>query len=70
MISIIIPTYNEGDQIEETIRKIHSASQVNISEIIVVDGGSKNQTISIARNCGAVTLLSPKKGRAAQMERR
>lgn len=67
MISIIIPTYNEGDQIEETLRKIHSVSQANIFEIIVVDGGSKDNTISIARDCGAVTILSPKKGRAAQM---
>src|SRR5688500_4367447 len=67
MISIIIPTYNEGDQIEETIREIHSASRANITEVIVVDGGSKDQTIAIARNCGAMTILSPKKGRAAQM---
>jgi rSAM/selenodomain-associated transferase 2 len=67
MISIIIPTYNEDDQIEETIRKIHSASRANITEVIVVDGGSKDQTIAIARNCGAITILSPTKGRAAQM---
>jgi len=69
MISIIIPTYNEGDQIEETIRQIHDANGNEIIEIIVVDGGSQDQTMSIARKCGALTILSKKKGRAAQMNR-
>lgn len=67
MISIIIPTYNEGDQIEETVRKIHAANGANKIETIVVDGGSIDQTMAIAANSGALTILSTKKGRAAQM---
>src|SRR5918993_1638523 len=69
MISIIIPTYNEADQIEETIGKIHSANRHNEIEIIVVDGGSTDDTRLVAARCGAVTILSEKKGRAAQMNK-
>ncbi|MGZ8559235.1 MAG: TIGR04283 family arsenosugar biosynthesis glycosyltransferase [Chitinophagaceae bacterium] len=67
MISIIIPTYNEADQIEQTISRIQVNKGPHPIEIIVVDGGSNDQTISIAEKCGAITLLSEKKGRAAQM---
>jgi len=69
MISIIIPVYNEADQIAETIRKIHAANNQHDIEIIVVDGGSNDQTASIAEKCGAVTIVSQKKGRAAQMNK-
>ena len=67
LISIIIPTYNEADQIAETIRKTLAASSGNPVEIIVVDGGSTDGTLEIASKCGAVTLMSKRKGRAAQM---
>ncbi len=69
MISIIIPTYNEADQIRKTINKIQAYKGTHAIEIIVVDGGSNDQTISIAEQCGAFTLLSEKKGRAAQMNK-
>jgi len=69
MISIIIPTYNEGDQIGETIREIQAGNAKDIIEIIIIDGGSTDQTLSIARNFGATALLSEKKGRAAQMNK-
>ena len=73
MISIIIPTYNEADQISQTIKSILRINKIQANkgqhamEIIVVDGGSNDQTISIAKNCGAIAILSEKKGRAAQM---
>ena len=67
MISIIIPTYNEADQIRKTINKIQANKGTHAVEIIVVDGGSSDQTISIAEKCGAITILSEKKGRAVQM---
>jgi rSAM/selenodomain-associated transferase 2 len=69
MISIIIPTYNEGDQIEATISKVLAANRQQEIEVIVIDGGSKDQTMSTARKCGAIVELSEKKGRAAQMNK-
>ena len=67
MLSIIIPTYNEADQIAETIRKTYAANVQHPIEIIVVDGGSTDDTLKIAAKCNAITILSEKKGRAAQM---
>ena len=69
MISIIIPAYNEADQIDQTIRKIQVAQGKSETEIIVVDGGSSDQTVAIAKKSGAMTIISEKKGRAAQMNR-
>jgi rSAM/selenodomain-associated transferase 2 len=67
MISIIIPTYNEADQIERTISQVHAAKNGHAIEIIVVDGGSVDDTVGIAARCGAITFISNHKGRAAQM---
>jgi rSAM/selenodomain-associated transferase 2 len=69
MFSIIIPTYNEADQIAHTISKIHAANGKHEAEIIVVDGGSTDQTISVAQEYGATVVTSERKGRAAQMNK-
>lgn len=69
MISIIIPTYNEADQIEQTISKIYAAKGEHEIEIVVADGGSTDETVSIAKNGKATILLSEQKGRAAQMNK-
>lgn len=66
-ISIIIPTYNEADTIGNIIAflKIHSKHLLN--EIIISDGGSSDATVAIANSCGVRMVISPQKGRAAQM---
>jgi rSAM/selenodomain-associated transferase 2 len=66
MISIIIPTYNEAAVIANSIAKIRQTSAGISPEIIVVDGGSTDDTIAIAEAEG-VTVVKGPKGRARQM---
>lgn len=61
-ISVIIPTLNEADFIEGTIR---TALAQNPSEIIVSDGDSTDRTVEIARQFCSV--VSSRRGRARQM---
>lgn len=66
-ISIIIPTYNEADGIAKLIQYLQEYGSSYVKEIIVSDGGSMDDTMSIATAAGASAILSPEKGRAAQM---
>jgi rSAM/selenodomain-associated transferase 2 len=67
MISIIIPTFNEADQILTTIGQVNETSADDQFEIIVADGGSTDDTAALAKQGGAIVLNSPRKGRATQM---
>ncbi|MEH2418010.1 TIGR04283 family arsenosugar biosynthesis glycosyltransferase [Nostoc sp.] len=62
-ISIIIPTLNEAGNIKEAI--VTTQESINI-EIIVVDAGSQDGTLEIAKSLG-VTVISSSAGRAVQM---
>ncbi len=48
LISIIIPSYNQGKYIEQTILSILDQDYKNI-ELIIIDGGSKDETVSIIK---------------------
>jgi rSAM/selenodomain-associated transferase 2 len=61
-LSVIIPTFNEA---EHTARAIDSAQDCGAAEVIVVDGGSSDDTPSIAQRQGA-RVLHAARGRAAQ----
>ncbi len=67
MISIIIPTYNEAETIASLINYLKAYSTNETTELIVADAGSTDNTLTIAQKAGAKGVLSPKKGRAAQM---
>ncbi|HVF96541.1 MAG TPA: TIGR04283 family arsenosugar biosynthesis glycosyltransferase [Flavisolibacter sp.] len=66
-ISIIIPTYNEGEGIEKLVKYLRKFSTAAVVDLIVSDGGSEDGTIEKAQQSGATAVLSPRKGRAAQM---
>jgi rSAM/selenodomain-associated transferase 2 len=68
MISIIIPTYNEAKKIGATINNLLNAfDKENINEIIIADGGSNDNTIEIAHNLFAKTIITEGKNRSAQL---
>lgn len=66
-ISIIIPVLNEANRIQSALQAMQSACQNNRSiEIIVVDGGSQDDTVTLAKTAGA-TVITTQTGRAHQM---
>ncbi|MDP5229792.1 MAG: TIGR04283 family arsenosugar biosynthesis glycosyltransferase [Cellulophaga sp.] len=66
-ISIIIPVLNEANCIGELLLYLKENCQLNsVHEIIVVDGGSTDDTTTIASKHGA-TVINSEKGRAKQL---
>ncbi len=63
LISIIIPALNEGKYIGRTLQRVHQATGV---EVIVVDGGSTDDTVRQSTAAGARGLVV-RGGRARQM---
>lgn len=69
-IALIIPVFNEQDALPGLLTTVRS---MGFHEIIVVDGGSQDRTLELARpflaqtSPGGVQLISSARGRAAQM---
>ena len=57
-ISIVIPVYNEADNLEKLLGKIQ-ALKLPQAEIIVVDDGSTDKTAEIALKAGASLVRHP-----------
>ncbi len=62
-ISIVIPTLNEAENLAATLASTESSVDL---EIIVVDGGSSDETLELAQSFG-VRLLTTAAGRARQV---
>jgi hypothetical protein len=65
-VSIIIPVLNEAAAIAQTLATAQQVSNTEIAEIIVVDGGSQDDTVAIAQSLGA-KVITTTPGRAQQM---
>lgn len=65
-ISIIIPTLDEAGSIRATLDALAHFDE-NI-EIILVDGGSDDATVSIAENYAGVKILHSARGRGRQLQ--
>lgn len=66
-ISVIIPTFNEAENITELVSFIRQLERKEIVEIVVVDGGSTDATCVQAQKAGAVVIASNLRSRAIQM---
>jgi rSAM/selenodomain-associated transferase 2 len=67
MISIVIPALNESQSIESCLFRLKK--QIKHHEIVVVDGGSDDNTLDIVRALSGVKWLCSPPGRGKQMNR-
>src|SRR5581483_4793340 len=65
-LSVVIITYNEAANIGRTLASVQPLIAGGIGEIIVVDSGSNDRTVEIARSFGANVFVEEWKGYAAQ----
>jgi glycosyltransferase involved in cell wall biosynthesis len=65
-LSVVIITYNEEENIQRTLESVQSLVEGGRGEIIVVDSGSTDRTVEIARSFKAKIFVEPWKGFAAQ----
>lgn len=69
MISIIIPVYNEAEIIQANLKQIQKriSSSAWVEEILVIDGGSNDDTVEKAKAIKDVQVFVSPKGRPQQM---
>lgn len=65
MISVIVPVLNEAGLLSHTLERVKANAFPH--EIIVVDGGSTDDSLVMAQRVAVQVLLSPIQQRAAQM---
>lgn len=67
-VAVVVPALNESPQLEQTLCKL---AQQDLTQIVVVDGGSNDGSLSIVQQVAAteprVTSLHSDRGRARQM---
>lgn len=66
-ISVIVPTYNEETVIAPLVKHLLAEPHDDLKEVLVIDGGSTDRTVTLARRAGAQVHVASRKGRAQQM---
>ncbi|SHF28315.1 Glycosyltransferase involved in cell wall bisynthesis [Desulforamulus putei DSM 12395] len=56
-VSVVIPAHNEAERISDTVKGVVAIPEV--SEIIVVDDASSDETAELARQAGAIVISLP-----------
>lgn len=65
-LSIIIAAWNEGSQIASSLKRLRHISQNNVTEIIVVDGKSEDDTVEQARPWADEVIVHDEPNRGVQ----
>ena len=65
-ISIVIPTFNEATHLDDTLSTLFASIDPAIVEVIIADGGSRDQTLDIALQFPC-QIVNCETGRARQM---
>ncbi|MAN60641.1 MAG: glycosyl transferase family 2, partial [Parvibaculum sp.] len=68
MLSVVIPTLNAEEGLPQCLNALIQATVRGlVREVVIVDGGSTDQTVEICDAAGA-TLVSSEKGRGTQLQ--
>ena len=67
LLSIIIPVFNEAKIAKFYLEKLEKLESSDNLELLIIDGGSSDRTVEICQAFPVKVLISPQKGRAAQM---
>ncbi len=65
-VTLMIPALNEAKALPATIANV-AALDPQPDEILLVDGGSEDETLELARSAGWRTTVSPERGRGPQI---
>ena len=67
-LSVVVPALNEERNVARAVASAREgAGAADHCEVVVVDGGSDDATVSVAHSAGAdAVLVSPERGRAAR----
>lgn len=65
LITVVIPTLNEEEGIAKVIEELHS---LGITNILVVDGYSRDRTVEVARGLGARVIYQHGKGKTGALK--
>ena len=57
MLSIIIVSFNAGDDLDRCLRSLHVAPPAHSHETIVVDNGSRDESVAMARRWSGVHVI-------------
>lgn len=61
-VALVIPVLNEGETIGAVVRAV---PREVVDQVIVVDGGSRDDTVATARAAGACVVVEPRSGYGA-----
>jgi glycosyltransferase involved in cell wall biosynthesis len=65
-LSVVLITHNEESNLRRTLESVKPLVRDGQGEIVVVDSGSTDRTVDIAKSFGAKVFIEPWKGYAAQ----
>ena len=65
-VTILVPTLNESRALPQTLASL-ARLDPQPDEILIVDGGSEDDTVVLAQAAGMTVFSSPKKGRGTQI---
>jgi succinoglycan biosynthesis protein ExoA len=67
-VTVVVPVLNEGRHLERCLRSIAAQTSPSVAEILVVDGGSTDDTWAVAERFGGVRVLAnPRRTQACAM---